>query len=741
LASPPNQVSPEKEYPLQWIKGVGPKRAAALDEAGITTLEELVEFYPRRYIDARQVIKLVDAPNYLWKSVTIRATVLRVQQFSYRYPSRTQITVTDDTGILHLVYFQYADWIAKQYKSGDEIVAIGYIGMYRGEAQIVHPDFVEKVSESVELSTGKMLPVYSNPQAFKTAKLYQQQIRKMFAEVISSDDFNLATHEVLPPELLSNYKLPGRPNAIHEMHAPDSPEALDEAKKRLIYEELFFLQLRFAVERERKLAMTQHGIKFDVSGLQYLQPSTQNPQSSIIKTVLDKLPYKLTKAQQRVLGEIATDMSKSDRKLSMHRLVQGDVGSGKTIVALLAMLCAVENGYQCAMLAPTEVLAKQHFNSISALLKDTPIEVAQLIGKQTKKLKMQTLSELAEGRTNIIIGTHALLEESVEFEKLGLIVADEQHKFGVAQRKALMEKYKDAPPDMLIMTATPIPRTLALTLYQDLDVSTIDELPGGRKPITTRIVMPSGQRELFTHIREVVKRGEQVYIVYPQLEKSEKKDVKTATSAYEIFRDKIFPDLKVALIHGKLTSEEKQEVMRLFHNKEIDILIATSVIEVGIDVANATLMIIGNAERFGLAQLHQLRGRVGRGGKASECILIPSDKLEPKPDESVTSEEIASRAEAMERLQVIERTTNGFEIAKADLAMRGPGDFLGTQQSGILKLKLADIVRDEAILDFAARDAASLIEADPQLRSKEHSATRQELLRLYQQKESFLEVG
>ncbi|HET9137668.1 MAG TPA: ATP-dependent DNA helicase RecG, partial [Candidatus Kapabacteria bacterium] len=683
----------EKEYPLQWIKGIGPKRAAALDEAGIASIEDLVEFYPRRYIDARQVIKLVDAPNYLWKSVTIRATVLRVQQFSYRYPSRTQITVTDDTGILHLVYFQYADWIAKQYKSGDEIVAIGYIGMYRGDPQIVHPDFVEKVSESEELAAGKMLPVYSNPQAFKTAKLYQQQIRKMFAEVLQTGDFVKATHEVLPPEILSQYRLPGRTPAVREMHTPNSPEALDEAKKRLIYEELFFLQLRFAVERERKLAMTQHGIRFDISGLQNLQPTTSSPQPSIIKTVLDKLPYSLTKAQQRVLQEIATDMSKADRKLSMHRLVQGDVGSGKTIVALLAMLCAVENGYQCAMLAPTEVLAKQHFNSISALLKDTPIEVAQLIGKQTKKLKMHTLSELAEGRTNIIIGTHALLEENVEFEKLGLIVADEQHKFGVAQRKALMEKYTDAPPDMLIMTATPIPRTLALTLYQDLDVSTIDELPGGRKPITTRIVMPSAQRELFTHIREVVKRGEQVYIVYPQLEKSEKKDVKTATSAYEIFRDKIFPDLKVTLIHGKLTSEEKQEVMRRFHNKEIDILVATSVIEVGIDVANATLMIIGNAERFGLAQLHQLRGRVGRGGKASECILIPSDKLEPKPDESVTSEEIKSRTEALERLQVIERTTNGFEIAKADLAMRGPGDFLGTQQSGILKLKLADIVR------------------------------------------------
>jgi ATP-dependent DNA helicase RecG len=304
-----------------------------------------------------------------------------------------------------------------------------------------------------------------------------------------------------------------------------------------------------------------------------------------------------------------------------------------------------------------------------------------------------------------------------------------------------MEKHKDAPPDVLIMTATPIPRTLALTLYQDLDVSTIDELPAGRKQVATKIIMPSEQRSLFKHIREVVARGEQVYIVYPQLEKSETKDVKTATSAYEVFKEKIFPDLKVGLIHGKLKSEEKQAMMASFREKKIDILVATSVIEVGIDVANATLMIIGNAERFGLAQLHQLRGRVGRGGKASECILVPSEKLEPKTDETVASEDIADRTAAMERLQVLERTTNGFEIAKADLAIRGPGDFLGTQQSGELKLKLADIARDEAMLEQAANDVQALMLQDPQLRMKEHGATRQELLRLYQQRESFLEVG
>lgn len=595
-----------------------------------------------------------------------------------------------------------------------------------------------------------MLPVYPNLQAFKNAKISQQHLRKIFTEVLAALDFPKITHEVLPPELLTKYSLPERTPAFVQMHHPDSPESNERARLRLIYEELFFLQLRFAVERNRVEALGQQGIKFDVSslgtpGIANVSADTRTPildtRLSLIHQVVSKLPYTLTKAQRRVLGEIAADMSKSDRRTPMHRLVQGDVGSGKTIVALLAMLCAVENGYQTAFMAPTEVLAKQHFNTISDLLKDLPIKVSLLIGGQSKKLRSEILRELAGGHTNIIIGTHALLEENVQVEKLGMIVADEQHKFGVAQRKILMEKYKDAPPDVLIMTATPIPRTLALTLYQDLDVSTIDELPAGRKQITTRIVMPSGQRELFKHIREVIRRGEQVYIVYPQLEKSEKKDVKTATNAYEVFKEKIFPDLKVGLIHGKLKSEEKQAVMLAFHGKKLDILVATSVIEVGIDVANATLMIIGNAERFGLAQLHQLRGRVGRGGKASECILVPSEKLEPKADETVASDDIADRTAAMERLRVIERTTNGFEIAKADLALRGPGDFLGTQQSGVLKLKLADIVRDETIVQQAANDTEELMKKDPQLRMKEHQATRQELLRLYQQRESFLEVG
>jgi ATP-dependent DNA helicase RecG len=744
----------EKEYPLQWLKGIGPRRAEALANAGIESIEDLITFYPRKYIDARKVIKLSEAKDYLWHSVTVRGKVLAVHHHQFSKPGRTSIKIADDSGgHLYLIYFAFAEWISKQYKIGDDIVAIGYLNIFRNDPQIVHPEFVEKVSDSIQLKEGRMLPVYKFSQACREARLSQMQLRGMLEQVVETEEFKKASEEVLPGEILLARKLPVRFEAIRTAHNPESPEVLHEAKNRLKYEELFFLQLRFAVERMKMRALSKSGIRFDVASLNSamnsgagFQPARDGlkVRPTVIQETLTNLPFSLTNAQKRVIGEIARDMSKSEMKkpLPMHRLVQGDVGSGKTIIALLVMLTVVENGYQAVLMAPTEVLAKQHHLSITNMLKGLPIEVALLVGKQSKKQREEILRELREGKTHIIIGTHALLEESVVFDKLGIVVADEQHKFGVEQRKTLVEKNPVSPPDVLIMTATPIPRTLAMTLYQDLDVSTIDELPAGRKEIVTRIVFPKDQRELFGHMREVViKRKEQVYIVYPQLEKSETKDVKTAISAYEIFKEKIFPDLRVGLVHGKLKSDEKQALMSAFRNHELDILVATSVIEVGIDVANATLMVIGNAERFGLAQLHQLRGRVGRGGKQSECILIPSDKLSPDSQLALTSDEIEKRTEALERLRVLESTTNGFEIAKADLAMRGPGDFLGTQQSGVLKLKLADLIYDEDLLNQATQDVELLLEADPQLRSKAHLNTRQELLRLYSEKESFLDVG
>jgi ATP-dependent DNA helicase RecG len=744
-----NKEIPAKDYPLQFIKGIGPRRAEALAQMGIESFEDLITFFPRKYIDARKVIKLSEAKNYLWHSVTIHGKVLSVKHFPHPRPGRTSISVIDDSGgIIQLVYFAYSDWVSKQYKTSDEIVAIGYINFYRNEAQIVHPEFVEKITEENAIPEGKMLPVYPSSQIFKEAHISQQHIRKMIESALLSDEFGVKIKDTLPEALIQRKNLVPRPQAIREIHNPISPESHAHSLKTLKYEELFFLQLRFGIERRKMLATAKKGIAYDVSSLKNAaefenlkKGQAQGP--SLIGKVLNSLPYKLTNAQRRILGEIAADMAKAgEKKIPMHRLVQGDVGSGKTIVALLAMLVAVENGYQAALMAPTEVLAKQHYLSISEMLKKLPIEVSLLVGGQAKKLRTQILTELADGKTHIIIGTHALIEENVKFDKLGIVVADEQHKFGVAQRRALIDKHAGSPPDVLIMSATPIPRTLALTLYQDLDISTIDELPAGRKKIITRIVFPNEQRALFSYIKDVVvKKREQVYIVYPQLEKSESKDVKTATKAFEIFKEKIFPDLKVGLIHGKLKSAEKQEVMSRFRNREIDILVSTSVIEVGIDVANATLMVIGNAERFGLAQLHQLRGRVGRGGKASECILVPSDKLSPDPQTTLTSEAIEERANALERLHVLERTTDGFEIARADLAFRGPGDFLGTQQSGTIKLKIADIVEDQALLEEVGKDVTEILQNDPQLRTKENLNTRQMLLKESQQTESYLRVG
>jgi ATP-dependent DNA helicase RecG len=729
----------KKEYPLQYIKGVGPRRAEALAEMGISSFEDLVTFFPRKYIDARKVIQLSDAKEYLWKSVTVHGKVLSVKHFPHPRPGRATISVIDESGgILQIVYFSYSDWVSKQYKAGDEIVAIGYINIFRNEAQIVHPELIEKISEENPFPKGKMLPVYPYSQIFREAKIYQGQLRSMMEAVIETPEFKTATQEILPENILHFYHFEGRTQAIHNIHLPSTPESHEKALHRLKYEELFFLQLRFAIERRKMLASAKKGIVYPHDFTKH-HPSAD----SIVGKLLASLPYKLTKAQLRVLKEIGVDMAKSgEKKIPMHRLVQGDVGSGKTVVALIAMLAAVEYGYQAALMAPTEVLAKQHYLSITEMLKGLPIEVSLLVGGQGKKLRQEVLTELAEGKTHIVIGTHALIEENVKFDKLGIVVADEQHKFGVAQRSALIDKHTGTPPDVLIMSATPIPRTLALTLYQDLDISTIDELPAGRKKIITRIIFPNEQRTLFTYIRDVVeKKKEQVYIVYPQLEKSETKDVKTATKAYEVFKERIFPDLNVGLIHGKLKSAEKQEIMAKFRDREIDILVATSVIEVGIDVANATLMVIGNAERFGLAQLHQLRGRVGRGGKASECILVPSDKLTPDPQAALTSEAIEERTTALERLHILESTTDGFEIARADLKFRGPGDFLGTQQSGIPKLKIADLVEDQSLLEQAAKDVEEMLKADPQLRTKENLATRQELLKEYQQGESYLRVG
>jgi ATP-dependent DNA helicase RecG len=520
-------------------------------------------------------------------------------------------------------------------------------------------------------------------------------------------------------------------------------------------------------------------IRFDVEGLDRFLDTDKAGKQLGVETgdrgrlaadVLASLPYSLTGDQRRALLEIVRDMSKDGgRTYPMNRLLQGDVGSGKTIVALLAMLVAVENGYQCAFMAPTEVLAAQHYDTLTKLLKNTYVQTSLLIGGQGKKQRKSVLDAIASGETHIVVGTHALIQEGVRFQRLGFVVTDEQHRFGVAQRKALIEKSFDLPehdvqlpiqeipspnyhtsgqrlsPDVLIMTATPIPRTLALTLYGDMDVSTIRELPRGRKPIKTMLFFEHDHPQIYKAAqRRIRERGEQVFIVYPLREKSEKVDSEAAEKGYEDLRAHDFQDFKVGLIHGKMSSAEKQEAMRQFREKEFDVLVATTVIEVGVDIPNATVMIVEHAERFGLAQLHQLRGRVGRGSADSACVLVASEKLAPIENASggfETSEQLEQASIALERLKILVETSDGFELAKADMQIRGTGEVLGLKQSGRVMLKMANLTTDTDIVKQTLEDAEAVIVADPQLRSAENRNTRTEFLRLYRDAESYLHVG
>lgn len=651
---------------------------------------------------------------------------------------------------MQLIYFQGVDYWLKQFSVGDEIVAMGYTSVFNNMPQIAHPLHVEKVVDPDAFVRGQMMPIYPMSGEFKKVRLTQTHIRQMIEKVLTLPEAKRAYEEILPPAILNERGLMPRPAAIHSIHHPESPTHLAKSRYRLKYEELFFLQLRLALERHRNALTTRSGIRFDVQNLE-LAVGAQfglGNDASVISMLGRSLPFELTNAQRRVLQEIARDMGKAGEKHApMHRLLQGDVGSGKTIVAVLAMLCAIENGYQCALMAPTEILAEQHFNSIAALLRDLPLNVTLITGGQTKRHRQMALDEAASGRAHIVVGTHALIEEGVVFDKLGFIVIDEQHRFGVAQRKALIEKAQNTEgnrraPDVLIMTATPIPRTLGLTLYGDLDVSTIDELPRNRKPIVTKLLFEEDHDKIYKAIRRTVQeRGEQVYIVYPLVEMSAKVDLAAATRAHERLSTEVFPDLRVGLIHGKLPPSAKQEVMHAFREKQLDILIATTVIEVGIDVPNATVMIIEHAERFGLAQLHQLRGRVGRGGAQSHCILVASNKLKKRESYLETSQQAEDRSEALERLETMVATNDGFKIAEADLKMRGPGEFFGTKQSGLPVFQIADLVQDVDIMLLARDDAFSIIKHDPHLRKPEHQMTRTAFLARYQAAESYMQIG
>jgi ATP-dependent DNA helicase RecG len=706
--------------PLQYLKGIGPRRAEMLStELSIETVGELLAYYPRDYIDRSKMVEIYrvgragdDEPE------TIQGKVVNHTSSPTAKGKRIgKISIYDGTGVALLVNFGRRIGIMKALLPVDtEVVVSGKFSRRYNEIQATDYEF-ELFEEENLIHTNRIVPKYP-----LTAKLTAKMLRTWMRTAL--DEHGQQIPEILPLALRQRQRLVDRQSAINEIHFPTSEAHREAAQKRLAFEEFFLLSVGMEMKKERRIS--EDGIAFRV-GMEG-KPGTS---PSVLRDFLASLPYELTGAQKRVFAEIQNDMR---QKTVMNRLIQGDVGSGKTVVAAMALLCAIENGYQGALMVPTEILAEQHYYNLSEMLKDLRrdagqagnenINVVLLKSDLPRPEREEALAAIADGTADLIVGTQALIQEGVDFQRLGLVIIDEQHRFGVMQRATLRNKAQSANgtqkqraatppvPDVLVMTATPIPRTLALTLYGDLNVSVIDEMPPGRQTIKTYRIKEKEREKLYSTVRKEIQRGRQAYIVYPLVEESEKlEELKAATEMAAHLQSEIFPDLRLGLLHGQMKSIEKQEVMTNFKDRHIDILVATTVIEVGIDVPNATLMVIENAERFGLSQLHQLRGRVGRGEHQSTCYLVAL----PRGDDS------------FQRIQAMIRTNNGFRIAEADLNIRGPGEFFGTRQSGIPNFKIANIIHDATLLEAAKSEAELLIKADPALNAPVHQLLKQML--------------
>ena len=725
---------PTLDSNIEYLKGVGPQRAEALKlELGIFTCRDLLFHFPFRYIDRTKFHKIRDIHNE-GEQVQIRGTLRRLETLGEGRARRLVGTVRDETGIMDLVWFQSIHWLEKSLQVGKEYIVFGRVSEFNGRFNIPHPEMEEvappastppptpppngrgDVEESATTSrtplpfgggvgggvdTGKVGsrtfdPVYPSTDKLTQRGLDAKGLRKLMRTLLdglSPTDLP----ETLPDYLTAQYKLTSRWEALSKIHFPETQLELDAATRRLKFEELFFLQLRLLQIRTRRKDSVR-GFVFSKIGdffNQFFQ---------------EKLPFELTGAQKRVLKEIRADLAVGKQ---MNRLVQGDVGSGKTVVALMTMLMALDNGFQACLMAPTEILAQQHFANITELVDGLGVKVGYLSGSVKGKKREAILEQLASGEMHIVIGTHALIEDWVQFKNLGISIIDEQHRFGVEQRAALWKKNPAGPPHVLVMTATPIPRTLAMTLYGDLDVSVIDELPPGRKPITTMHKNEHHRLQVQGFMRDEIAKGRQVYVVYPMIEETETMDLQNLMSGFEaLSRDFPPPQYQISIVHGKMKAAEKDFEMQRFVKGETQIMVATTVIEVGVNVPNASVMVIENAERFGLSQLHQLRGRVGRGAEQSFCILMTSFKLS---------------ADGRERIQTMVQTNDGFVIAETDLRLRGPGNIEGTQQSGMLRFLLADLARDGQILTAAREIAMRILEADPNLAAPEHLRLRQHL--------------
>ncbi|KAK2243403.1 ATP-dependent DNA helicase RecG [Clostridioides difficile] len=666
---------------VQYVKGIGPKKADKLNKLGIFTLKDLLYYFPRQFEDRNNLKKIAQLED--GEKVTIKAIISSINTFSPKEGmTLTKIDVKDETGSAKLVFFNKS-YIKNTFRPGDSILVFGKVKKKFNNLELTSCE-LEYLTNSPK-NTCRFMPVYQ-----LTYGVTNKEIMSIIRTVL--EDKELIIQEYMPQRIIEKYRLCSIDFAVRNIHSPSSKESLKIALYRIVFEELLILQLGLFVFKSGR--NKEDGIKFETS--------------KDLKKIISALPFKLTKAQNRALDEIIQDMN---LEKIMNRLVQGDVGSGKTVVALLALANCVLNGYQGALMAPTEILAGQHYISLTESLKDFGINVGLLIGSLTKKQKDTVLEQIKNNEIDILIGTHALIEDKVEFNNIGLVITDEQHRFGVMQRSKL--SLKGANPDILVMTATPIPRTLALILYGDLDISIIDELPPGRQPIETIAIEKSKRDRAYNNlVRREVESGRQVYIVCPLVEESETIEAKSAVELVEELRAEYFHDLRLGLLHGKMKSSEKDEVMRLFKNKEIDILVSTTVIEVGVNVPNATLMIIENAERFGLAQLHQLRGRVGRGSHKSYCVLIYDSKTDV----------------CRQRMAIMEETNDGFKISEKDLEIRGPGEFFGTRQHGLPELKVANLFKHIKILKLAQQEARYILGEDNNLQLKENMALKKEII-------------
>ena len=677
--------------PIEYLKGVGPNRGELLrKELGIYKYQDLVNFFPNRYIDRTRYYKINELQNNS-AEVQIIGKIINIKTVEFgRNQKRLVATFVDDTGQMELVWFQGHKWIRESLKLNEICVIFGKCASFGNAFNMAHPE-IELLSEHEQSLRSAMQPVYPSTETLTNRGITNRVINKLMQQLFLETQALFT--ETLPDYLINELKLIPKKAALFNIHFPKSADVLAKAKFRLIFEELFFIQLQLIT----KNLIRKHKIKghpFDKVG-EYFNDFYQH-----------HLPFQLTNAQKRVIKEIRTDMGSNAQ---MNRLLQGDVGSGKTIVAFMSMLLALDNGFQACLMAPTEILANQHFIGLSELAETLNINIKILTGSSKIAQRRIIHEELENGTLHILIGTHALLEDKVKFKNLGLAVIDEQHRFGVEQRSKLWKK-NVVPPHVLVMTATPIPRTLAMSLYGDLDISVIDELPPGRKPIQTVHRFDSNRLKVWKFLRDEIALGRQIYIVYPLIQESEKMDFKDLMDGYEsVSRDFPLPQYSISILHGKMKPADKDAEMKRFSEGKTNIMVATTVIEVGVNVPNASVMIIESAERFGLSQLHQLRGRVGRGAEQSYCILMTSHKLS---------------SDSKTRMETMVQTNEGFEIAEVDLKLRGPGDLMGTQQSGVLNLQIADLVRDRDILALARNYALKLLKEDAGMQKPEHAALR-----------------